>query len=232
MSQTVDRNSIIASNEEPDVTQWYVGSVARTHCADFETVFVAENVQDEVVYEVGAPLFLQREIEVYGETTLRVYGVGEPAELIVQDGSFGTAWRTPAQVAPNVGTGDFAVGERIGDLILHGYDLDVTNAVPGGTAVVTLYWEAAVPLTTNYQTFIHLYQDRMLGQHDGTPDCGQYPTTHWEVGQIVRDVHVVPIRPDAPRRKPIPILVGAYDVVTQVRVQDELIELDQLFLRP
>ena len=38
---------------------------------------------------------------------------------------------------------------------LLGYDLDLSEAVPGGQLIVTLYWEALAPMELNNQVFVH-----------------------------------------------------------------------------
>ena len=61
-------------------------------------------------------------------------------------------------------------------------------------ARLTLYWQAAVPLTREYTVFVHsLAADgRLLGQADGPPVANHYSTTAWQAGEIVQDSRLVP----------------------------------------
>ncbi len=66
---------------------------------------------------------------------------------------------------------------------------------------ITLFWQAAAPLTADYTTFIHLLdeQGQVVTQADGQPQQGWYPTSVWEVGEVVADEkgwtrHMVPGR--------------------------------------
>jgi len=61
-------------------------------------------------------------------------------------------------------------------------------------ARLTLYWQAAAPLTREYTVFVHsLAADgRLLGQADGPPVANHYPTTAWQAGEIVQDSRLVP----------------------------------------
>jgi hypothetical protein len=52
----------------------------------------------------------------------------------------------------------------------------------------------------SYTVFVHLLAPHgaVVGQHDGHPVGGTYPTSLWMPGEVVVDVHEVLIRPDAP----------------------------------
>lgn len=95
-----------------------------------------------------------------------------------------------------------------GQIVLLGYDLDPAPISPGQVMSVTLYWAARDPIPTDYTVFVHLgFPDRPpLAQDDSQPRHGTYPTTCWDIGQVVADHHLLPV--------PVEILPGAYEILT------------------
>jgi hypothetical protein len=192
----------------------------RTHCANFDKFIWVANAQDEVAYDPAWLQNLQAEVVVNGAVTLRVYGREAVAEVerVVVKGNGRSIFYTPAQIAPATFSGTHSVDITFGDQVrLLGYDLDDTQAHPGGQLWLTLYWQPLVPLARNYQVFTHLYDGQMRGQHDGAPECAQNPTTRWEPGQIIADPHLIPIAADTPETA-VPLLVGMYDLLDQQRL--------------
>ncbi len=63
------------------------------------------------------------------------------------------------------------------------------------TLKVTLYWFALRDSATDYKAFVHLLDGagQVIAQHDGDPVGGHTPTTRWRSGEIVRDVHFIPL---------------------------------------
>lgn len=98
------------------------------------------------------------------------------------------------------------VGATIGDSVrLLGYSLDVDEFRPGDTFYLTLYWQALASLDEDYTVFTHLLGEHnpatngpLWAGHDGQPDGGQYPTTSWQPGEVILDVHPLMIPADAP----------------------------------
>ncbi|MCA9963737.1 MAG: hypothetical protein KC423_05830 [Anaerolineales bacterium] len=72
------------------------------------------------------------------------------------------------------------------DLIrMHGY----TVTQEGDKLVVTLAWEALAPMAQNYTRFFHIVaaDGGVMAQVDGYPLNHSYPTSQWQVGEIVVD---------------------------------------------
>jgi hypothetical protein len=84
---------------------------------------------------------------------------------------------------------------------------------------VTLYWQSLAPASVDYTVFVHLYADdqRLVGQHDGQPCAGTYPTTRWQAGEIVVDHHriALPTEQDTSHCK---LCVGLYNLSTLERL--------------
>jgi len=113
--------------------------------------------------------------------------------------------------AGNALDANYALDYTLGDGVrLVGYDLEESRVAAGQNLRLTLYWETA-PLEAEYTVFVHLVNadGRLLGQGDGPPMAGQYPTTYWGTGESIIDVHDLLIEADAPSGEAI-ILVGLY----------------------
>lgn len=82
-------------------------------------------------------------------------------------------------------------------------------------AEVTLCWKSIAPLSDNYQVFVHLYDrsGNLLAGGDGPPMGGAFPSSLWQPGDIVRDVHHLPWSPEGER-----IAVGMYRLSDGVRL--------------
>ncbi len=211
----------IASNEEQEITDVYLGQAARTFCSDANTFILVQNVQDSVPYDPALleNWHLQYEVTVNGRETMQIFS-REPGGNVVQVKAGESVWWLRATaVAPATYQPahrlDVVLGEH--QVRLLGFDFDDTNAYPGGEIELTLYWQSLAPFAQNYQVFVHLVQDDLVGQHDGAPECGVNPTVRWEAGQVVADMHVIPIDAAA-----IPgfaaLKVGMYELATLNRL--------------
>jgi len=104
------------------------------------------------------------------------------------------------------------LGARVGNATLVGYHVEGTRQVR-----VTLYWRAAARIEDDLTVFTHIVDEtrRVLAQHDGVPAFGWYPTTAWQPGERIVDVHE--IRADAAPGT-YTLVVGMYDARTLARV--------------
>jgi hypothetical protein len=98
---------------------------------------------------------------------------------------------------------------------------------------VAFDWSTLKQPDLDYTLFIHFLDanDAMLGQSDGQPFAGQYPTSLWDAGERVRDVRQIDIPAGATRLR-----IGWYDAITGERLtaqsadgsrlQDDIVLLD------
>lgn len=100
---------------------------------------------------------------------------------------------------------------------LLGYDIEVNQKEAAVT--LGLYWRATGTPKEDYTVFTHLIgpDGDLHGQHDGYPQDGAFPTTLWRKGDIVRDMHRLPIEPSAPSGN-YRIRVGLYLLSTMQRL--------------
>jgi hypothetical protein len=228
-----------ASNEEEEITNWYMSQAPRTHCPDFQTFLLVANAQDEIPHrpEWLESLFLWQEITVNGDVTLQIFG-REPANAVSSHAVDQSArWLEPETVRPTTFRGDHPVEVNLADqVILAGYDLEPATAVPGEQILVRLYWQALAPFDQNNQVFVHLFDGQVRAQDDGAPECALNPTTRWEPGQIIVDPHLITIPADTPAGS-LQLLTGMYDLITQVRLPrsdtlGDTIYLTDIIIRP
>jgi hypothetical protein len=73
---------------------------------------------------------------------------------------------------------------------LLGYEAPATSS-QGRPLCVTLYWGAETAVAADYTVFLHLVAPDgfVQAQHDGGPVFGYHPTSAWQPGQIVADLH-------------------------------------------
>lgn len=121
---------------------------------------------------------------------------------------------------PSPGTGPLAplevtFGSGMGDGIrLEGYGWQ-----SGPDALeVTLRWRATGYPQGEYQVFVHLLAgDEIVGQGDGPPLDGRWPTLLWLPGVVLDDAHRVPLPADLIAGS-YDLLVGFYDPATGARL--------------
>jgi hypothetical protein len=81
-----------------------------------------------------------------------------------------------------------------------------------------LYWQAAAPLPDDYTVFVHLRaaDGFVRSQADSPPVSGRYPTSQWEPGEIIQDIHLLPAGEDFSQVDHLAI--GLYDPATGERL--------------
>ena len=98
----------------------------------------------------------------------------------------------PARTSVNVHYGD--------ELRLIGYTAPLN--LPLGRAIdLTLYWQANRPMTTNYQTFVHLLkvdEGIELMAESGKLNPGDFPTEQWPLDKYVRDQYQIAMPANLP----------------------------------
>jgi hypothetical protein len=85
-----------------------------------------------------------------------------------------------------------------GKVRLLGYNVE-SGFRPGDNIHLTLFWQCLEEMEQSYAIFTHLVDagDNIVAQKDNPPVDGFYPTTKWEVGEIVRDQYDLVISPEA-----------------------------------
>jgi hypothetical protein len=98
-------------------------------------------------------------------------------------------------------------------------DLRTTHYAPRHLPLsprLLLYWQAEAPYT-DATVFIHLRASDgfVRSQADGPPVSGHYPLTHWQPGEVVQDIHPLPLEDFALVDH---LAIGLYDPATGQRL--------------
>lgn len=104
---------------------------------------------------------------------------------------------------------------KLGDIIaLRGYDLQQAEE----SLRLRLYWQSIQPTATDYTGFVHLrtQSGELVAQKDQPPTAGRYPTSLWDVGEIIPDEVIIPLPDDV--ASPYRLMVGLYDPRSGVRL--------------
>ncbi len=99
---------------------------------------------------------------------------------------------------------------RVGDTFaLTNYALQADRAT--GRVQLTLYWQSLKPTPKNYTVFVHLLDasGQVVAQVDHEPRGGTYPTSMWDVNEIVKDEYALTIPAEA--RTPFTLEIGMYE---------------------
>lgn len=132
---------------------------------------------------------------------------------------------------------------RVGDsFIFLGYDVSPRVLNPGQSAHVSLYWRATAKPDRDYLVSTDLVDERgkVWPQSSRQALDGDYPTSLWEAGQVVRDRFDLVVDPETPRAV-YELRVGLYDeqaqsylpvvVSSEEGVPSENISLGQVLVR-
>jgi 4-amino-4-deoxy-L-arabinose transferase-like glycosyltransferase len=107
-----------------------------------------------------------------------------------------------------------------GQIVLLGDGGIPAQLSPGEELALTLYWQAAEKMDEQYTTFVHLLgpEGQVVAQYDGQPLGGFYPTSQWDVGDVVRDEVSLIVGPSVPAGE-YELMAGMYILSTGERLQ-------------
>jgi hypothetical protein len=109
---------------------------------------------------------------------------------------------------------------RLGSAIrLLGYHLITPESAPGGEMRLLLYWQADATPQEDYTVFVHVLNDagEITAQKDNMPGDGELPTSQWDTGPQIDDLHVIPLPSDLPPGE-YRIAIGLYNWQTGERL--------------
>ncbi len=102
---------------------------------------------------------------------------------------------------------------------------------PGEGLGVLLVWRAEARPTRNYSVFVHLRRmnGELVAQHDSWPECGRWPMSTWQPGQLVFDGHFLQARDSTSAESGLAagdyqLLAGIYDAANGERLALEEVE--------
>jgi hypothetical protein len=175
-----------------------------------EDEVVATTAVFPLVWPAQAPITTALSLTVPADVApararLLLYLDGEPVEL---------GWLKIAPREPITAVPEHALFANFADEVaLLGYDL----REEASQLYLVTYWQALRPLTLDYTFFAHLLDGNgeLITQQDGLPQGGRYPTSIWDVGEVVVDEVLLPLPPGA---SPAHLAVGLYRLETLERL--------------
>jgi 4-amino-4-deoxy-L-arabinose transferase-like glycosyltransferase len=106
---------------------------------------------------------------------------------------------------------------NFGNLLqLVGYEISHLSPSIGDSVMLTLHWQALQPIPQDYVVFAHILDPKTLTKYaasNAMPANWTRPTSTWQTGEIVQDVHTLTIDPNA--------LTGIYEIELGLYIQDE-----------
>ena len=115
----------------------------------------------------------------------------------------------------NVSGDLYPLDYRLGDALdMRGYAV----ADDGTRVTLTLQWDVVAALPADYTVFAHVFdaEGKLIGQGDGLPLDGDYPSSYWQVGEHLTDTREIAV--EHPGSKPAYLLVGFYRLSDGVRL--------------
>ncbi len=102
---------------------------------------------------------------------------------------------------------------------LEGYSLSLSPPGPGDDLSVSLFWSPTERPSSDYTVFVQMLNsdDQIVGQGDGVPRSGHYPTSWWEAGEHFKDCHIV-LLPENILLGSYHIRIGLYNAVSGIRL--------------
>lgn len=102
---------------------------------------------------------------------------------------------------------------------LIGYNVDKADLRSGEEIRLTLFWRAEGEMVTDYTVFTHLIDEEgnIWGQMDSQPLEGDYPTSFWDIGEVIENEYILAINEDAPAGL-YRLEVGMYELATRQRL--------------
>ncbi len=130
---------------------------------------------------------------------------------------------TPPGLTIDHANPEYPLQQPFGDapnLTLLGYDLNNGQGTNDNCPLtITLYWRAESILPVDYTTFVHLRNaaGEVVAQKDGQPLNGAYPTSLWEMGEIIADKITIPMPTHLSAGK-YSVVIGMYNLATGARL--------------
>jgi hypothetical protein len=105
--------------------------------------------------------------------------------------------QVPVTVEPTHRTSDGVIAPGV---TLLGFDLPREKLNPGDDLEVALYWKALQDVTRDYVVVVRLSdaQGGVWAEEESRPAYGEYPTTEWDKGEVIRDWHGAAVDTETP----------------------------------
>lgn len=133
-----------------------------------------------------------------------------------------TSEKAPERVRPPAPVLEVRNGAILGGKVeVVGAQVAPGRLSPGESGKVTVFFKVLEPVPADYMVFVHVEDadgrvERINADH--APIGGQYPTSKWKVGELLRDEFTIYVPPGMPVRA-LNVLIGLWDPKTDSRLQ-------------
>jgi hypothetical protein len=103
---------------------------------------------------------------------------------------------------------------------LAGYEIASQTIKPNSSLTLKLYWRKIAPLDEDLTVFVHLTKEKpweIVGQKDKQPWDGEYPTSDWQINEIITDEYKISL-PQEIQPGTYTLRIGLYDPRTGERL--------------
>ena len=162
----------------------------------------------------GVMALLTPDGQIVGRSEVLLGSDAYPGEVWQSGEIVATHFRVPTQTdRPTVATAQLLVDDQsveVGRVVVWAdraceidHEADVTfggsikligyRIEEGAAPRVVLCWQSIMPMPFDYTVFVHVPGDSGVISGDGQPVGGNYPTSVWQTGQVIEDVHLLPV---------------------------------------
>jgi 4-amino-4-deoxy-L-arabinose transferase-like glycosyltransferase len=134
------------------------------------------------------------------------------------------AYRVPAKSRAQISPANPTSVQWADHIELLGYDLDTSEHHAGDDILIRLYFRGLAPMKRNLTVFVHLLGSTnpatgspLWAQDDSEPCRNFYPTSVWDVGEIIVDTYAIEL-PEAIPPGDYTLNTGFYQLMTMERL--------------
>ncbi|MCK4450209.1 MAG: hypothetical protein KAX26_06425, partial [Anaerolineae bacterium] len=180
---------------------------------------ISEDALTSTGLSTGAPSLIRLDVGLYDPTTGRGLTVFDPAgQPIGNSIVIGQVKMVPRKRQ------EYSIDSQLhfnltNKVALIGYKVDKASLRSGEEIRLTLYWRGEEEMSADYTVFTHLIDEEgsIWGQMDSQPLEGDYPTSFWDIGEVIEDEYILAINEDAPAGL-YRLEVGMYELATRQRL--------------
>ena len=118
-----------------------------------------------------------------------------------------------------------AMLDRQVQLLGYADQVEAPNGQTEGIYRLTLFWSPLQPLPFDYTVFVHIRDGAgaVVAQRDAQPLAGRYPTSQWQAGETIIDLHQITLPTDLPAGQ-YQVWIGLYrlDTLERLPVDDDV----------
>jgi uncharacterized membrane protein len=170
-------------------------------------------------YPFSADEFNHELIRLLADPSYHLVEEAEDIYLLQQNSGVEPAFHFDSAVEDTLRLDGMDIAQQDDDGFFYALDGQPLAIEPGKRVRVTLYWETLAEQDEDWTVSVRLADESgwLYAQHDGLPGMGSLPTSWWQAGQKVQDIHYLDIPQTLPEQ-PLKLELLLYDSLTQERI--------------